>query len=129
MDGTFGTNKYKFHLTTLMVIDDQNHGIPVAFILHSNASADTMVKALDAFAEQVGVENGPSVVIMDDAAAEISAVKASKWCAAHQYCAAVALVSYLRRRAAGKVGHAPTDACGVRAGGLPARASSCASGT
>ncbi len=80
MDGTFGTNKYKFHLTTLMVIDDENHGVPVAFIIHSNASADTMVKALDAFAEAVGVENRPSVVIMDDAAAEISAVKASKWC-------------------------------------------------
>jgi hypothetical protein len=80
MDGTFGTNKWKFHLTTLMVVDDNNHGVPVGWILHSNASAQTLKKALDALADNVGMENRPAVVVMDDAIGEIKAVEASKWC-------------------------------------------------
>ena len=79
MDGTFGTNKYKYHLTTLMVVDDHNHGVPVGWILHSNASAQTIKKALNALADNVGMEYRPAIVVMDDAIGEINAVEASKW--------------------------------------------------
>jgi hypothetical protein len=79
MDGTSGTNKWKYCLTTLMVITKSGFGIPVAWIIHSSNSAQTMGKALDALGAVMGAEFRPSVMIIDDAAAEISAVQGSNW--------------------------------------------------
>jgi hypothetical protein len=81
MDGTFGTNKWKFALTTIMVVNDQNHGVPVAFFVHSSQSADTIKRCLEALATRLGDGFMPSVMVIDDAAAEIAAVRESVWCA------------------------------------------------
>ena len=79
MDGTFGTNKWKFALTTIMVVNDQNHGVPVAFFVHSSQSADTIKRCLEALANRLGEDFRPSVMVIDDAAAEIAAVRESVW--------------------------------------------------
>lgn len=81
MDGTNGVNKHKYALTTLMVITKSGFGIPVAWIIHSSNSAETIGKALGAVAAEMGDQFTPSVVLIDDAAAEISAVQQSEWCA------------------------------------------------
>ena len=81
MDGTFGTNKWKFALTTIMVVNDQGHGVPVAFFVHSSQSAATIQSCLEALADRLGADR-PSVMVIDDAAAEIAAVRESVWCAA-----------------------------------------------
>ena len=80
MDGTFGTNKWKFALTTIMVVNDQGHGVPVAFFVHSSQSAATIQSCLEALADRLGADR-PSVMVIDDAAAEIAAVRESVWCA------------------------------------------------
>ena len=90
MDGTNGVVKWKYALTTLMVITKSGFGIPVAWIVHSSNSAETIRKALDALATKMGPDFQPSVMIIDDAAAEIAAVQDSQWCAhrCHACCAA-----------------------------------------
>jgi hypothetical protein len=80
LDGTFGTNKYKFCLSTLMVVDDFGHGIPVGWLIHSSMSEASMLTMLDSLATRMGEGFTPSVVIVDDAQAEINAVKHGIWC-------------------------------------------------
>lgn len=80
LDGTFGTNKYKFCLSTLMVINDKNKAIPVAWMIHSSQSEQSMKLMLDKLAVHMGEDFKPSVVIVDDAQAEINAVKHGIWC-------------------------------------------------
>jgi hypothetical protein len=82
MDGTHGTNKYKFCLTTLMVIDGDGHGIPVGWMIHSSQSEESLFTMLEALAEHMGPTYKPSVIIVDDAMAEINAIKRCRWCAA-----------------------------------------------
>ena len=79
MDGTFGTNKWKFCLTTMMVVTPENHGIPVAFFIHSSQTSAVMTQCLDALARHVGAAQRPAVVVVDDAAAEIAAIEESVW--------------------------------------------------
>ena len=81
MDATNGVNKHKYALTTLMVITRSGFGIPVAWIVHSSNSAETVKRALDALGAKMGADFLPSVMIIDDAAAEIAAVQESVWCA------------------------------------------------
>ncbi|KAI5058415.1 hypothetical protein GOP47_0026585 [Adiantum capillus-veneris] len=40
MDATFGTNKYKFHLYTILVFDAHRNGVPVAWVLTSSATME-----------------------------------------------------------------------------------------
>ena len=80
LDGTFGTNKYKFCLSTLMVINKDNKAIPVAWLIHSRQSEQSMALMLDKLADHMGEGFTPSVVIVDDAQAEINAVKNGIWC-------------------------------------------------
>lgn len=79
MDATNSTNKWKFALTTLLVITDAGFGIPVAWIIHSNNEAETLQKALDALDKRMGESFQPSVMIIDDAVAEIKAIQACAW--------------------------------------------------
>lgn len=81
MDGTHGTNKYKFCLTTLMVIHKvTGHGIPVGWLIHSSQSEESLTIMLNAMADRMGDAFQPSVIIVDDAQAEINAIKGCKWC-------------------------------------------------
>ena len=52
VDGTHGTNKYKFCLTTIIVIDEHNKAIPVAFFIHSRQSDDVLAAFFDTLAEK-----------------------------------------------------------------------------
>ena len=80
MDATFGTNKWKFALTTFMVVDEHKHGIPVCWMIHSSAKTETLLTCLDKIADHMGADFCPSVVIVDDCTAEINALRACKWC-------------------------------------------------
>jgi len=53
MDSTFGTNNLKFPLTTVMVVDDHNNGIPVAWLMSSSESIESVSKFLTAFRSRV----------------------------------------------------------------------------
>lgn len=79
VDGTHGTNKYKFCLTTVMVIDDHNRAIPVAFFLHSSQSELVLNTFFNRLAEELGSDFRPAVAIVDDAIAEINALQNSTW--------------------------------------------------
>lgn len=83
VDGTHGTNKYKFCLTSVLVIDENNKAIPVAFFIHSRQSEDVLRRFFDTLAEELGADFCPSVAIVDDAIAEINALEGSRWCATH----------------------------------------------
>lgn len=53
MDATFGTNNMKFPLTTLLVVDDYNNGIPVAFFFASRETHELLAAFLDAVTAKV----------------------------------------------------------------------------
>ena len=88
-----GTNKWKFHLTTLMVIDEFGHGVPAAWLLHKYEDAEVIRSALDALALNVsGVEQSnpdharlalaafcPKYFVIDASKAETNAVETSIW--------------------------------------------------
>lgn len=88
LDGTFGTNKYKFCLSTLMVITEKNKAIPVGWLIHSSLSGQSMQRMLDALARHMGEHTFcPSVVIVDDSQAEINALEDdSIWCEGKRMC-------------------------------------------
>jgi hypothetical protein len=69
----------RFPVTTLMLIDKHNHGIPVAHVIHSDSKADTMVQVFNALREFVGVEFTPKFILVDDCDAEIAAIRACAW--------------------------------------------------
>ena len=83
VDATFGTNKYKFALTTGMVLTGTGEGIPVFWVIHSSSTEAVLKMALDEVAKRMDRdgEYKPSVVIIDDCQAEINAVKNGVWCA------------------------------------------------
>ena len=80
MDSTFGVNTQKWPLTTLMVIDEFGHGLPVAWsIMYGGLSHDHYEVMLDAVrksAQAVMPEWRPSCIIIDDCQAEINAIRA-----------------------------------------------------
>ena len=63
-----------------MVITKENRAIPVAWLIHSSQSEQSVAVMLDKLAEHMGEGFTPSVVIVDDAQAEINAVKNGIWC-------------------------------------------------
>ena len=81
MDATFGTNKYKYHLTTLMVIGEHGSGVPVAWIIHKYEDAFVLTPALDALADMMGgvLNFCPKYFLIDASAKETRAIKDSKW--------------------------------------------------
>lgn len=81
MDATASTNKHKFALTTIMVCVPDGPALPVAWLLHSSNSEATLLLAVNSFAEQMGPQFTPTVVLLDDAIAEINAIHRSLWCA------------------------------------------------
>lgn len=72
-------NAQRYHVTTLMVIDEHNHGLPIAHVIHSSATADTMVQVFNALREFVGVDIQPKFILVDDCKAEIAAIQACAW--------------------------------------------------
>jgi hypothetical protein len=74
-----GLNAQRFPVTTLMIIDEHNHGLPVAHIIHSKSDADTLVQIFNTLRERVGAELCPKFILIDDADTEIAAVRACKW--------------------------------------------------
>ena len=72
-------NQQRFPFTTLMVMDENGHGLPFAFVIHSRSDADTYIKILDAVRDELGHDVSPQYVMIDDDAAEISAVKKCAW--------------------------------------------------
>jgi len=82
IDATFGTNKWKFPLTTFMVVDENNHGVPVAWAIHSAEDSGTILHCFDALAiktKEMKPNFVPREVLIDDAAAEILAQTNSIW--------------------------------------------------
>jgi hypothetical protein len=53
MDATFGTNNMKFPLTTLLVVDEHNYGIPVAFFFASRETHELLAAFLDAVTAKI----------------------------------------------------------------------------
>ena len=94
VDGTHGTNKYKFCLTTVMVIDDHNRAIPVAFFIHSRQSEDVLTNFFNLLADELGGDFRPSVAIVDDAIAEINALQNSKWCVASRHLSSFSIACF-----------------------------------
>lgn len=54
IDTTHGTNKYNFHLTTLMTVDEFGVGCPVAFCLSTHIDTTAMEVFMHAVKERVG---------------------------------------------------------------------------
>ena len=79
MDATFGTNTWRYPLTTFMAIDEEGKGYPVAWALHSGEDKNTYLLILDKLAERMGPEFCPSVLLIDDSCAEIAAFQSSIW--------------------------------------------------
>lgn len=79
-DDTYGTNKYKYPLSTIMVIDRiTGRGIPVGWAIHASDSVDTYRQILDSFADACGAGFHPAVVSVDGCPKERQAFQASKW--------------------------------------------------
>ena len=53
MDSTHGSNNVKFPLTTVMVVDDHNQGIPVGWLFSSSESIESVSKFLIALRDRV----------------------------------------------------------------------------
>jgi hypothetical protein len=77
LDGTFGTNKLKFPLTTIMGFDAMRNGFPGAWTISSTESRECIVKwlrALKSKLETIVPGWRPSCFIVDDAGTMIDAV-------------------------------------------------------
>ncbi|KAJ1518917.1 hypothetical protein ONE63_011474 [Megalurothrips usitatus] len=76
VDETHGTNHHKYQLLTLMIIDDNRRGWPVAHLITSKSNAETLQYFFKALKANVpaGVELDINCVISDDDAALINAM-------------------------------------------------------
>ncbi|MCO5554535.1 hypothetical protein L7F22_008065 [Adiantum nelumboides] len=78
MDATFGTNKYKFHLYTILVFDAFRNGVPIAWIITSSCCCSDIAKWLTKLRNRVLDHNKgwePNAFMVDDAEAEIQALR------------------------------------------------------
>ncbi|MCO5587623.1 hypothetical protein L7F22_041572 [Adiantum nelumboides] len=78
MDATFGTNKYKFHLYTILVFDAFRNGLPIAWTITSSSCRSNIKKWLIALRNRVLDYNkgwDPNAFMVDDAEAEIQALR------------------------------------------------------
>ena len=53
LDSTFGCNQQRFPVFTLLAVDGQNHGVPLAYLICSHERADLIQKFLQAAADRV----------------------------------------------------------------------------
>eukprot|EP01018_Ginkgo_biloba_P023858 Gb_25997 [translate_table: standard] len=76
-DSTFGTNKLKYPLFTLLVFDTHQNGLLVAWIISSSSSASDIQSWMEKLRSRVYEMDPtwrPSAFMVDDTAAEINAI-------------------------------------------------------
>lgn len=66
LDETHGTNQYKFQLLTVMVVDENRRGWPVAHLITSKSDADTLQFFFQELKSRLGDEVSINCVITDD---------------------------------------------------------------
>eukprot|EP01018_Ginkgo_biloba_P040728 Gb_24627 [translate_table: standard] len=77
IDSTFGINKLKYPLFTLIVFDTHQNGVPVAWIILSSSSAidiQNWMEKLQSRIHEVDLTWRPSAFMVDDVATEINAI-------------------------------------------------------
>ncbi|XP_065202635.1 uncharacterized protein LOC135832989 [Planococcus citri] len=72
INGTHGTNKYKFQLYTLLVLDEWNEGIPVAFCISNREDEQIFRIFFEKIKEAAGIVS-TEIFMSDDAPAFINA--------------------------------------------------------
>eukprot|EP01018_Ginkgo_biloba_P039103 Gb_31314 [translate_table: standard] len=75
-DSTFGTNKLKYPLFTLLVFETHKNGLPVAWIISSSSSTSDIqsyMKKIQSRIYEMDPMWRPSAFMVDHAAAEINA--------------------------------------------------------
>ncbi|XP_025017185.1 uncharacterized protein LOC107364685 [Tetranychus urticae] len=65
IDSTHGTNNYDFQLTTLMVVDENRNGFPVAFFYSSHVDASSCITFFESLKKVCNVQR-PNVFMSDD---------------------------------------------------------------
>ncbi|KAK9903370.1 hypothetical protein WJX75_003957 [Coccomyxa subellipsoidea] len=78
MDATFGTNREKMPLITLLVVDDHGNGVPIAWGIISQERTEAIAAFLEAVRQRVRQEQpdwDPSCILVDACAAEIAAIQ------------------------------------------------------
>jgi hypothetical protein len=65
MDGTHGTNSYKYELTTVLILDDKNMGYPVAFFISNRKDKIAQEVFLHSLKEKVRPIH-PKYFVTDD---------------------------------------------------------------
>ena len=78
MDATFGTNQREMALYTALGIDNFGNGVPVFHVLTHGSSQDRldlMFEAFQAYMQAKCPAFRPSCMMVDDAMAEINAIK------------------------------------------------------
>eukprot|EP01018_Ginkgo_biloba_P035343 Gb_06155 [translate_table: standard] len=76
-NSTFGTNKLKYPLFTLIVFDTHQNGVPIAWIISSSSSANDIqnwMEKLQSRIHEVDPMWRPSAFMVDAATAEINAI-------------------------------------------------------
>jgi hypothetical protein len=76
MDSTHGTNQHGFSLFTLLVMDEYGNGLPAGWCITSNEKLTTIALALSKLKDAVHGWT-PRTFIVDDADAEIGAIRAT----------------------------------------------------
>eukprot|EP01018_Ginkgo_biloba_P033644 Gb_32486 [translate_table: standard] len=77
-DSTFGTNKLKYPLFTLIVFDTHQNRVPVAWIISSSSSANDIqnwMEKLQSRIHEVDPAWKPSAFMVDAVVAEINAIR------------------------------------------------------
>eukprot|EP01018_Ginkgo_biloba_P040190 Gb_37568 [translate_table: standard] len=77
-DSTFGTNKLRYPLYTLLVFDSHQNGIPIAWIITPNFASHNVQKWIGALCDKVRLKDPkwkPNAFMIDDAATEISIIR------------------------------------------------------
>eukprot|EP01018_Ginkgo_biloba_P019424 Gb_16552 [translate_table: standard] len=76
-DSTFGTNKLKYPLFTLLVFDTHQNGVPVAWIISSSSSASDIqswIEKLQSRIYEMDPMWRPSAFTFDDVIVEINVI-------------------------------------------------------
>eukprot|EP01018_Ginkgo_biloba_P037069 Gb_24215 [translate_table: standard] len=76
-DSTFGTNKLKYFLFTLLVFDTHQNGVPIAWIISSSSSTSDIQSWMEKLQSRIYEMDPtwrPSAFMVDDDVAEINAI-------------------------------------------------------
>ena len=66
VDTTHGTNEYKFHLTSVVVVDEFDRGFPAAFCISNKISEKHIVTFFEALKDKLHVSSFKAKVFMSD---------------------------------------------------------------